>query len=88
MVQRVRSQIGALARRPTPSLQSGSYWEVAMIKIVASFEIDVDIEAWAAASNVSVEEAKDDVLEFFGGMDLARGQTYATQTAAFAIEGR
>ena len=59
-----------------------------MIKIVASFEIDVDIEEWAATSNVSVEEARDDVLEFFAGMDIARGQSYATQTAAFAIEER
>lgn len=55
------------------------------IKISATFEIEVDVEAWARVSNVSVEEATDDVLEFFGGMDLARGQTYATQLRAFAI---
>jgi hypothetical protein len=59
-----------------------------MFKISASFEIDVDIEAWAKVSNVSVEQAKDDVLACFGRMDLARGQTYATQVAAFAIEER
>lgn len=56
------------------------------MKISASFEIDVDIEAWAKVSNISVEDARGDVLAFFGGMDLARGQTYATQVAAFAIE--
>jgi hypothetical protein len=59
-----------------------------MIKIVASFEIDVDIEEWARVSNVTVEEATADALTFFGGMDIARGQTYATQVAAFAIEGK
>lgn len=57
------------------------------IKISATFEIEVDVEAWARVSNVSVEEATDDVLEFFGGMDLARGQTYAAQLRAFAIVG-
>jgi hypothetical protein len=59
-----------------------------MIKIVASFEIDVDIEAWARVSNITVEEATADALEFFGSTDLTSGQTYATQVAAFAIEGK
>lgn len=60
-----------------------------MIKISASFEIDVDIEAWARISSITVEEATADALEFFGSMDLARGQTYATQVAAAsAIEER
>lgn len=55
------------------------------MEISASFKINVDVEAWARVSNISVEEATDDVLAFFGGMDLARGQTYATQIAAFAV---
>ena len=56
------------------------------MKITASFEIDVDIEAWAKVSNISVDDAKADALAFFGRMDLAHGQTYATQVGAFAIE--
>jgi hypothetical protein len=56
------------------------------MNISVTFKIDVDIEGWAKVSNISVEEATTDVLEFFGRMDPVHGQTYATLTGASAVE--
>lgn len=56
------------------------------MKITAIFEIDVDIEAWAKAKGMTVEQARDDALDYFAGHDLASSQTFATQIRSSAIE--
>jgi hypothetical protein len=57
-----------------------------MLKIKVVYDIDVDIEEWARVSNITIDEATADVLAFFGRMDPAAGQTYATLVRASAIE--
>lgn len=56
------------------------------MQITVTFEIDVDIEAWARISNIGVDDAKADALAFFGRMNPAAGQTYATLIRASATE--
>lgn len=56
------------------------------MQISVTYWIDVDVESWADASNVSVEDAKADALASFGRMNPASGQTYATLIRTSAIE--
>ena len=56
------------------------------MKITATYEIEADVEGWAAISNISTEDCEKDILAFLGRLNPVAGQTYLTLQAASIVE--
>ena len=56
------------------------------MNISVTFDLDVDVEGWAKISNISTEDAAQDIFAWLGRMDLGAGQTFVTQECATVME--